>query len=512
MSSIPRYRVLLSKSTARQSFSSCGCSLLFPSLSVRRRIQCSPLALVDAFNSSPPERAEHALDHCRQQKKQHYRQYHPKRFFYNGDVLSARRRRWVVSCSKPTLSTTIRWSSSSNSSKEFDDDDDDAISCPHHQRLSALRNVGIFAHVDAGKTTVTERMLALSGMVRHPGSVDGGDTVTDYLPAERERGITIQSAAVGFQWCVPPSAPSPAFALEGGRIRGGSAGGGTVSINLIDTPGHVDFSVEVHRSVAVLDGAILVVDAVAGAQAQTETVWRAIRNTDANNNGSSENTNKLVHGSDANKNVSRIHGTHAHEPLPALMFVNKMDREGADFAFAMQSVKSKLRGSNPIPIQIPLYRISSSHRCSNSRDVIVPNHDHGEYIGMVDLVHMRAIIYPTNSESLTVEEAAPTVIPLLGGNTAMNRQQQLHELAPSVLESACDARRELIVQLANVDEIMEDSYLMAMMTQEEGEEERGFCSILETISTEQIQSSLRRMTLARRVMPTMCGAALRGLG
>lgn len=399
--------------------------------------------------------------------------------------------------------------------------------------------MGIFAHVDAGKTTVTERMLALSGMVRHPGSVDGGDTVTDYLPAERERGITIQSAAVGFDWCVP-SPPTPSSRninnnnLEGNRIGEGggvlgssSRGGGTrsVSINLIDTPGHVDFSVEVHRSVAVLDGAILVVDAVAGAQAQTETVWRAIRNTDANHDSSSNNSNGIdTSNKDDNNNnnmlgVTRIHGTHAHEPLPALMFVNKMDREGADFTYAMQSVRMKLRGSNPIPIQIPLYR--TSHRGSSSNntgDIIVPNHDHhGEYVGMVDLVHMRAIIYPTNAESVSVEEAAPIVIPLLRRNeTSMNEQQSQYELSPSVLEAAMNARRELIVHLANVDDIMEDSYLMAMMDQEDDEENSGSgsssCSIINSISTEQIQSSLRRMTLTRRIMPTMCGAALRGLG
>ena len=147
---------------------------------------------------------------------------------------------------------------------------------PCRPRLLSLRNVGIFAHVDAGKTTVTERMLALSGSVREAGSVDDGDTVTDYLPMERERGITIQSAAVGFDWIVPGEPD------DDGGGGGGGGSGGRVSINLIDTPGHVDFSVEVHRSVAVLDGAVLVVDAVAGAQAQTETVWRAIRNADYN--------------------------------------------------------------------------------------------------------------------------------------------------------------------------------------------------------------------------------------
>lgn len=401
--------------------------------------------------------------------------------------------------------TTIISSSSSSSNHH----------CPHRHRLSNIRNVGIFAHVDAGKTTVTERMLALSGMVRHPGSVDGGDTVTDYLPAERERGITIQSAAVGFEWRVPPSSSSKLGGGGGGTGAAGTAAGGgmAVSINLIDTPGHVDFSVEVHRSVAVLDGAILVVDAVAGAQAQTETVWRAIRNDANSNNGSSIGRegrgNDNRNNNDANSGgAERIHGTHAHEPLPALMFVNKMDREGADFQYAIQSVKSKLRGSNPVPIQIPLYLISSSsHRNGAGGGVIVANNDHGEYIGLVDLVHMRAIIYPTtNSESLSVEDAAPLVINLLGRNATSQKHQAHHDLSPSVVDAALDARRELISHLANIDEIMEDSYLIAMMNQEE---EKGHEN---TISTEEIQSSLRRMTLARRIMPTMCGAALRGLG
>ena len=115
--------------------------------------------------------------------------------------------------------------------------------------LARTRNVGIVAHIDAGKTTTTERMLLLAGVTRAAGSVDDGDTVMDHLDQERERGITIQAAAVSFGWC----------------------GHG---INLIDTPGHVDFTIEVERSTRVLDGAALVVDAVAGAQAQTETVWR----------------------------------------------------------------------------------------------------------------------------------------------------------------------------------------------------------------------------------------------
>lgn len=357
--------------------------------------------------------------------------------------------------------------------------------------------MGIFAHVDAGKTTVTERMLALSGTVGAPGSVDDGDTVTDYLPAERERGITIQSAAVGFDWVVPPARKGEAPAR--------------VNVNLIDTPGHVDFSVEVHRSVAVLDGAVLVVDAVAGVQAQTETVWRAIRNNNAD-----------IGSGGGNKSA---HGSHAHEPLPALMFINKMDREGSDFRQAMDTVRRKLGGSNPIPVQLPLYRAEDHGNESGARgrlattvnglgpNIVAGSLDepppHGEFVGLVDLVHMRAMLYPDNAENLSVEDAAPTVVSLLHPNVKENN--------PSLFEAASDARRDLISSLADVDGIMEDLYLNAMERDDgegdgDGDEDGWDCPILDGVSTRDVRSSLRRATLARTVMPTLCGAALRGVG
>ena len=394
-------------------------------------------------------------------------------------------------------------------------------------RLSSIRNVGIFAHVDAGKTTVTERMLALSGVVRSPGSVDDGDTVTDYLPAERERGITIQSAAVGFEWVVPPPPPPPTASSSAAAV----AAGGTkeeeqrrrarrgeptrVSVNLIDTPGHVDFSVEVHRSVAVLDGAVLVVDAVAGVQAQTETVWRAMRNVDAAGGGG-----RHVRGDGGRP--SSHYGSHAHEPLPALMFVNKMDREGADYRRSIESVRRKLGGSNPIAVQLPLYRrqpLSGAAASSLSSratggvlgdDIVAGGgaggDDHGEFVGVLDLVHMRAILYPDGAESLSMEDAVPSVVYL---SNCRGREP--------LTRAASDGRRELVSNLADVDEVMEDLYLHAMMIENNEEEEDGGgggadCPILDGISTEEIQSSLRRMTLERRVMPTMCGAALRGVG
>ncbi|KAL7555264.1 hypothetical protein ACHAWF_018930 [Thalassiosira exigua] len=390
---------------------------------------------------------------------------------------------------------------------------------PCRRRLLSLRNVGIFAHVDAGKTTVTERMLALSGVVREAGSVDGGDTVTDYLPAERERGITIQSAAVGFDWTVPPDRPS-----EGGSGSGsGSGAPSSVSVNLIDTPGHVDFSVEVHRSVAVLDGAVLVVDAVAGVQAQTETVWRAIRNADPRPPRSSGSASSSDGGGAPSGGGAPPHGSHAHEPLPALMFVNKMDREGADLRHAIDTVRRKLRGANPVPIQLPLYRVGDpglrSARGGGSggdagdgddrRDRWVAGSldespPHGEFAGMVDLVRMRAIAYPPDAEGLSVEEATPAVASL------SSRPDCGGGVDPSLVATARDARREMIASLADADEVMEDLYLHA--TEREEEEGDDACPILRHVTTEQIQASLRRTTLARTVVPTLCGAALRGAG
>jgi elongation factor G len=150
------------------------------------------------------------------------------------------------------------------------------------------------AHIDAGKTTTTEHMLYLCGVTRSRGEVDSGDTTTDFLPQERERGITIQSAAVGFKWK-------------------------DHQINLIDTPGHVDFTVEVERSLRVLDGGVLILDAVAGVQAQTHTVWRQA----------------------------------AKYEVPAVVFVNKMDRVGANFKRAVESLATKLQ-AYPIAIQLPI--------------------------------------------------------------------------------------------------------------------------------------------------------------
>src|SRR3984885_3213759 len=159
--------------------------------------------------------------------------------------------------------------------------------------LENLRNIGIIAHIDAGKTTVTERMLYYTKASHKMGDVDKGTTITDFDPEEQQRGITIYSACVSFQWK-------------------------EAAVNLIDTPGHVDFTAEVERSLRVLDGGVVVFSAREGVEAQSETVWRQ-----ADKYG-----------------------------VPRVAFINKMDREGADFPGTLDEIRKRLN-ANPVAIQIP---------------------------------------------------------------------------------------------------------------------------------------------------------------
>src|SRR5580692_9357032 len=171
--------------------------------------------------------------------------------------------------------------------------------------LEWTRNIGIAAHIDAGKTTTTERILFYSGAVHKMGDVDDGNTVTDWMEQERERGITITAAAISCAWnasCGP---------WKGIQQR----------INIIDTPGHVDFTAEVERSLRVLDGAVAVFDAVSGVQPQSETVWRQ-----------------------ANK-----------YRVPRIAFINKMDRVGANFDHSVRSMRQRL-SAHPVPLQFPIGR------------------------------------------------------------------------------------------------------------------------------------------------------------
>jgi elongation factor G len=360
------------------------------------------------------------------------------------------------------------------------------------QRLNHIRNVGVLAHVDAGKTTVTERMLALAGVVRSAGSVDDGNTVTDFLPAERERGITIQSAAISFEWGWH----------NNNNNNNNNNQNNNISVQLIDTPGHVDFSVEVNRSVAVLDGAVLVLDAVAGVQAQTETVWRAIKRPSLNNH--------VVR--DANDQLT-------HEPLPCLALINKMDKEGCHYGRAIQSIRDKLPGANPIPIQIPLFRggnsrpnssSSSSSNSSNNTNTKLGINDRlpsnivavspeeltmntviGDFVGVIDLIHMRAIIWPdTHGNGVDVENCVPDVVHLMQPETLI----PIHEDC-QITKDAIKARFELIEALAEVDTAVEECYL--------NDKEP---------SNADLRSALRRATLAQTAVPVMAGAALSGKG
>src|SRR5687768_16797800 len=202
--------------------------------------------------------------------------------------------------------------------------------------LKRVRNIGIMAHIDAGKTTTTERILLYTSLTHKLGEVHDGNAVMDWMSQERERGITITSAVTTVFW----------GGIEGSGKNGKGTKEGLHSripeqhrINIIDTPGHVDFTVEVERSLRVLDGAIALFDSVAGVEPQSETVWRQ-----ADKYG-----------------------------VPRIAFVNKMDRIGADFYRAVETMHERL-GANAVPVQLPIGAES-------------------EFEGMVDLVEMKAIIY-----------------------------------------------------------------------------------------------------------------------
>jgi elongation factor G len=202
--------------------------------------------------------------------------------------------------------------------------------------LETIRNIGIIAHIDAGKTTTTERILYYTGEIHRMGDVDKGSTTTDYLEEERERGITIVAAAITCRWK--------------------DAAGRPITINIIDTPGHVDFTAEVERSLRVLDGAVVIFSAVEGVEAQSETVWRQ---------------------------ATKYH-------VPRLCFINKMDRIGAEFERVYDEIAGRLE-SHPIPVQIPIGA--------------GPEGTMGEFKGLVDLIAMRALYYKTEDLGSTITEA-----------------------------------------------------------------------------------------------------------
>ncbi len=268
--------------------------------------------------------------------------------------------------------------------------------------LHLYRNIGIVAHVDAGKTTTTERVLLYTGVSHKIGEVHEGAATMDWMAQEQERGITITSAATTVFW------------------SGGENQFDKHRINIIDTPGHVDFTIEVERSLRVLDGAIVVFCGTSGVEPQSETVWRQ-----------------------ANR-----------YKVPRIVFVNKMDRAGADFIRVVEQIKTRLN-ANPIPVQLPV----------GAED---------DFKGVVDLVRMKAIYYNEEDNGLTFEiKDIPEEL-----------QGQAEECREKMVETAAEANAELM-----------DKYL------EEGD-----------LSPEDIRAGLRIRTLSSEIVPAFCGAAFKNKG
>ena len=279
--------------------------------------------------------------------------------------------------------------------------------------LSFLRNIGIMAHIDAGKTTTTERILYYTGLNHKIGETHDGAATTDYMPQEKERGITITSAAVTTHWTYPNN-------LQPDNDRGQKQH--QYTINIIDTPGHVDFTIEVERSLRVLDGAVTLLDAVAGVEPQTETVWRQ---------------------ADKYK-------------VPRLVFVNKMDRAGANFFNCVQDIKEKL-GVNPVPLQIPI----------GVED---------NFKGVVDLIKNRAIVWNEDDMGMTYKE-----IPI----------------PDDLIEQAEMWRKNLLENIA-----LEDMALM----------DKIFENPDSVVSENEINAVLRKAVIESKIIPVMCGSAFKNKG
>jgi elongation factor G len=260
--------------------------------------------------------------------------------------------------------------------------------------LERVRNIGIAAHIDAGKTTTTERILYYSGVAHKLGEVHDGNAVMDWMSQERERGITITAAAISTSW------------LDN-------------KINIIDTPGHVDFTIEVERSMRVLDGVITVLCSVGGVQPQTETVWRQAE----------------------------------RYSVPRIAFVNKMDRTGANFYKVYEQVRDRLR-CNAVPIQLPIGAES-------------------EFLGLVDLVGMKAYIY----------------------NNDLGTDIEITDIPEDMMELAEEYRAKLVEAVAESDEELLEKYLAE-----------------DTLTEEEIRNGLRQATLNREIVPMLCGSAFKNKG
>ena len=260
--------------------------------------------------------------------------------------------------------------------------------------LECIRNIGFIAHIDAGKTTVTERVLFFAGRIYKIGAVDDGTTAMDWMAQEKERGITITAAATTCEW-------------------------GDYTINIIDTPGHVDFTAEVERSLRILDGGVVLFDAVAGVQPQSETVWRQ---------------------------ADRYN-------VPRICFVNKMDRVGADFHRTIDSISNRLQ-ARPVAIQIPMG-------------------EEDAFEGVIDLIEGKAMVFPSESPQAPRKGPVPE----------------------EFIEEFRNHRESMVERIAETDDELVIKYI-------EGTE----------ITKDEIKRALRKATVEYKLVPVLCGSALRNRG
>ena len=266
--------------------------------------------------------------------------------------------------------------------------------------LNKVRNIGIMAHIDAGKTTTTERILFYTGINHKIGETHDGASTMDWMAQEQERGITITSAATTCFW-------------KGNQI------------NIIDTPGHVDFTVEVERSLRVLDGAVAVFDGKEGVEPQSETVWRQADKYD----------------------------------VPRICFVNKMDKMGADFYFTVQTIIDRL-GARPLVVQLPIGAES-------------------DFIGVVDLLEMKAYVWPGDAK----------------GDVSMGASYEVQDIPADLVEKAEQYRAELVEAVAEANEELMEKYL------EEGE-----------LTIPEIKSGIRQLVISGEAFPVLCGSAFKNRG
>ncbi|HPR61993.1 MAG TPA: GTP-binding protein, partial [Prolixibacteraceae bacterium] len=267
--------------------------------------------------------------------------------------------------------------------------------------LRYTRNIGIMAHIDAGKTTTSERILYFTGLTHRIGEVHDGAATMDWMEQEQERGITITSAATTTQWNYKNE---------------------EYKINIIDTPGHVDFTVEVERSLRILDGAVALFCAVGGVEAQSETVWRQ----------------------------AEKYG------VPRIGFVNKMDRSGADFFNVVNEMKEKL-GANPMPLQIPIGAEET-------------------FSGVVDLIEMKAIVWPDNVTEIG--------------------QFEVQDIPANLQDVVDEWREKLMEACAEHDEALMERYFEDP----------------DSITIDELKEVVRKATIAGTIIPVLCGSSFKNKG